>query len=371
VKLSFPYMGETAVAYQKLATMFGHELVRPLKPTQRTIDLGVKYAPEFACFPLKVLLGSYLEAIEAGADTIVSTGGNGPCRAGYYGEVHKKTINNLGYDTKIIILDALYHNYKILFKDLNSIRGKTSLKQTFYVLKMIYKAIKAMDKVEKRICAMRPYEVKRGTVNIIWENMQKMIDDAFTIEAVKEAENITNADLDAVELIPVEEKDRLRIGIIGEIYVVMESSTNMRMEQKLADLGCEALRSQYLSDWIDFNIIPNIFSHPHEAIVKKMGQQFFKIPIGGHAQENMGWIAQYKEWGFDGVVHLFPFGCLPELMSQSIIPTISKDLDIPVISFPLDEQSGLANNMTRLEAFIDLIKAKKYGVASRKKGGAA
>jgi predicted nucleotide-binding protein (sugar kinase/HSP70/actin superfamily) len=371
VKLSYPYMGEATLAYQKLATMFGHELIRPLKPTQRTINLGVKYSPEFACFPLKVLLGSYLEAIERGADTIVSSGGKGPCRAGYYGEMHQKIVRNLGYDTNIIIIDALYHNYKILLKDLNIIRGKTSLRQTYHILKLIYKSLKAMDRVEKRVCTMRPYEVKKGAVNKIWANMQKMIDEAFTKEAVQEAEQTAMAALDEVEVIPVAEKDRLRIGIIGEIYVVLESSTNMNMEQKLADLGCEVLRSQFFGDWLDFNILPNFLTHPHEAEVKKMGQEFFNIPIGGHAQENMGWIKQFKEWGFDGVVHLFPFGCLPELMSQSVIPTISRDLDIPVISFPMDEQSGLANNTTRLEAFIDLIKAKKFGAASTEKGGAA
>ena len=39
-------------------------------------------------------MGSYLEAIEKGADTIVTTGGRGPCRAGLYGEIHKRNLIN-------------------------------------------------------------------------------------------------------------------------------------------------------------------------------------------------------------------------------------------------------------------------------------
>ncbi len=36
------------------------------------------------------MLGSYLEAIEKGAEVIISSGGHGPCRAGYYGILHQK-----------------------------------------------------------------------------------------------------------------------------------------------------------------------------------------------------------------------------------------------------------------------------------------
>ncbi|MDD2496943.1 MAG: hypothetical protein PHY90_02230 [Desulfitobacteriaceae bacterium] len=69
----------------------------------------------------------------------------------------------------------------------------------------------------------------------------------------------------------------------------------------------------------------------------------------------------YKEQGFDGIVHLMPFGCLPELISQSIMPKVSEDLDIPVLTLSLDEQTGRANSLTRLEAFVDLIRTRKNG----------
>ncbi|WP_338013877.1 hypothetical protein [Desulforamulus profundi] len=47
---------------------------------QKTLDLGVQHAPEFACLPFKILLGTYLETIEMGANTLVTSGGHGPCR---------------------------------------------------------------------------------------------------------------------------------------------------------------------------------------------------------------------------------------------------------------------------------------------------
>ena len=70
MRVTFPYMG-TTIIYKKLLELLGHEVIEPPIPSQRTIDLGVKNSPEFACYPLKVILGSYIEAIELGATTIV------------------------------------------------------------------------------------------------------------------------------------------------------------------------------------------------------------------------------------------------------------------------------------------------------------
>ena len=54
-----------------------------------------------------------------------------------------------------------------------------------------------------------------------------------------------------------------------------------------------------------------------------------------------------------------PFGCLPELVTRSMIPQISEDYDLPILSVSLDEQMGEANLQTRVEAFIDLCRSKK------------
>ena len=94
MKYSFPYLGNV-MEYKKLLEMLGHGVVVPPRPAQKTIDLGTKHSPEFACFPYKVLMGNYIEACEQGAEIIVSSGGHGPCRAGFYGELHERTLIEL------------------------------------------------------------------------------------------------------------------------------------------------------------------------------------------------------------------------------------------------------------------------------------
>jgi predicted nucleotide-binding protein (sugar kinase/HSP70/actin superfamily) len=73
-------MGFLNVTAKALFESFGLEVVVPPPCTKKTLSLGTKHAPEFACLPLKINIGNYIEAIEMGADTIIMGGGVGPCR---------------------------------------------------------------------------------------------------------------------------------------------------------------------------------------------------------------------------------------------------------------------------------------------------
>eukprot|EP00831_Metopus_contortus_P023921 TRINITY_DN2098_c0_g1_i2.p1 TRINITY_DN2098_c0_g1~~TRINITY_DN2098_c0_g1_i2.p1 ORF type:complete len:216 (-),score=47.32 TRINITY_DN2098_c0_g1_i2:90-737(-) len=155
----------------------------------------------------------------------------------------------------------------------------------------------------------------------------------------------------------IPEEEKLRIGIVGEIYVVMEPSVNGEIEKKLNYLGCETHRSQYLLEWVDYHIFPMKSKKQHELDIIAKGSDYIKINIGGHAQQTVGSMVDFYEKNYDGVIHLMPFSCLPELVSQSITNTLSKK--IPIMTLSLDEQSGETNNQTRIEAFVDLLRTKK------------
>ena len=46
-------------------------------------------------------------------------------------------------------------------------------------------------------------------------------------------------------------------------------------------------------------------------------------------------------------------------MSQNIFPAMREDHNIPILTLVMDEQSGKAGYITRLEAFVDLMRRKK------------
>lgn len=358
MKVAFPYMG-TTVIYKKLLELLGHEVVEPPEPTQRTIDLGVKYSPEFACFPLKVVLGSYIEALEMGAETLVTSGGHGPCRAGFYGEIHKKILKKMGYDVDIIVFDDYKRDIMGTINKVLRVKNGKPWRTVWKAIKTVYAMAKALDGIEKRIGRMRAYEINKGDCTKAWQKIKEKFDKVQTVEDVEKAEKESHQLLDGIALRPVPDSERIRIGIVGEIYVVMEQSINLRIEETLGSMGAEVERSQYISEWIDFHLKPGAAAKEHELNILKKGEKYIQEIIGGHAKQTVGHIVNFAERGFDGIVHLMPFACLPELISQSIIPTISKDYNIPVISLSIDEQTGAANVLTRLEAFMDLVRNNK------------
>lgn len=359
MKITFPYMG-TTIVYKKLLELLGHEVIMPPKPTQKTIDLGVKYSPEFACFPLKVITGSYIEAIEKGADTIVTSGGHGPCRAGFYGELHRRILKNMGYEVDIIVIDSLSKDFWGVLKGIKKLKGKNSLMALIKHVKYVYEMIHVLDALEIQLQKKRAYEINKGQSTRVWEDIQGLFDRAYDREQLKKAKEVAQGLIDGIKTYPASEANRIRVGVVGEIYVVMEQSINMKIEEVLGNLGVEVERSQYLSHWVEHNMVPKLLkqSHREDEILKK-GEEYVKINIGGHAKQTVGHIVDYGDQGYDGVVQLMPFGCLPELISQSIIPEISQRTGVPVLTLSIDEQTGIANNLTRIEAFVDLLKSNK------------
>ena len=84
-----------------------------------------------------------------------------------------------------------------------------------------------------------------------------------------------------------------------------------------------------------------------------------KRAIGGECIETIGDTVYAARNNVDGIIHIMPFSCMPEIVSQNILTKVSREEDIHVMTLVLDEQTGKAGYQTRIEAFIDLIKRKK------------
>ena len=83
-KISFPRYAEYSCAFKYIVEQaLGCKYVMPPALTKRTMDLGTKHSPDFVCTPFKTMLGSMIESLEAGADTLLMT--HGLCRWGTMG----------------------------------------------------------------------------------------------------------------------------------------------------------------------------------------------------------------------------------------------------------------------------------------------
>ena len=84
-----------------------------------------------------------------------------------------------------------------------------------------------------------------------------------------------------------------------------------------------------------------------------------KYHIGAHGTESVARAQQLIKAGFDGIIHIKPFGCMPEVNAMSVLHNISKDYKVPIIYFSFDSQTSEAGIKTRIEAFHDMLLAKR------------
>ena len=96
-KVSFPMVANyNSVVRYFVECGLDAQFIMPPKMTRRTLEIGSRYSPDYVCAPFKSTLGSMIDALEAGADTLVMT--MGLCRLGYYGELQEQIIRDLGYN---------------------------------------------------------------------------------------------------------------------------------------------------------------------------------------------------------------------------------------------------------------------------------
>lgn len=93
--------------------------------------------------------------------------------------------------------------------------------------------------------------------------------------------------------------------------------------------------------------------------MERAAKPYIPLCVGGHGRECVGHTLLYSRKGYDGIIQILPFGCMPEIVVESVLPTIRKDTGIPIMTLVVDELTGETGYNTRLEAFVDMILRKK------------
>lgn len=353
-KITFAHMGPYSPAFALLLGELGHEVILPQRPSKQTLTLGSSYGPEFACIPLKIVLGTFIEALDKGADLILTSGGVGPCRAGLYATIQKEVLESLGYRFEMVVLEPIRrHPWDLLRSIWRLNEARRPPWAMVDIFRRTWAMITELDNLERRLHWIRPRELKPGLADAIYNDGVKAIGKEHTMAGIKEQGRKTLADMNEVPI--DEQRDPVRIGIVGEIYVLLEPSANLGIERILGELGVEVHRSIFLTNWTQENVV----QEGRRVPAGQVARPYLAEMVGGHGQESIGHTIMYANEGLDGVIQLAPFTCIPEIVAKSILPQVSADYDIPFISFFLDEQTGEAGFRTRLEAFVDLLARRR------------
>lgn len=357
MRLTYPHMGNLSIGLRALFTRLGVEVVEPPPITKRTMTLGSQHSPEFVCLPFKVNLGNFIEAMEAGADTIVVAGGRGPCRFGYYGQSQAEILKELGHKFRVITVEAAdgtADEFTAGIAELASGKSKWEIGSAIY---FGYRKLSACDLAEQLSHQVRAREAEKGVTARVYAQCLDLVDRARTVQEVRRAESQIRKRFQAIPI----NKDRpvLRVGVVGEIYDLIEPFTNLRVEDRLNDMGVETYRAVYIGHWVKHHLFLGALGVSPSRLYRKDAAPYLDTEVGGHAMETVGRTVQFAKQGFDGVVQVAPFGCMPEIVAKTLLKEVTEDYSIPVLSLFLDEHAGETGFQTRIEAFIDLISRRK------------
>lgn len=357
MKLTFPHLGNVGLPLRMMLEQAGAEVVMPPPNSKRTLSLGTKYAPESVCLPFKLTLGNFIEALEQGADTIFMANGPGRCRFGFYGEVQQRILRELGYQFTMLQVNTSEHVLQNILRALRTISPGLSWLQAGRAFRLGYTALQAVDMLEKELHRVRPREKEKQAASRIF---QSVMDRLRRVKTIPEIKAVRDCGLQQLRRVSVNETPVLKIGILGEIYVVLEPFVTADIERRLAEMGVEVSKFLYPSDWASFNFfIKALKVFPEHGTAAAAAKPYLNYAVGGEGLKTVGQTVLCAQQDYDGVIQLYPFTCMPEIVARHMLPRIQEDLQIPVLTLGVDEHTGAAGLQTRLEAFVDMVSRRK------------
>ena len=356
--ISVPRVGSMQFMARDLCGRLGLGFVETPVYSEKTIERGVAIAPEFVCFPMKVLLGSAIDALEAGADTLVTIAGYGACRFNYFAEIQRRILEREGCRFRMVVVDSPWDSLPDFYRNMHMVLRETRahLPGLMKAMALALRKGRGYDEIVRNSMALRALEAEEGSVDRAAEECRKILASAISRTEIDEAREAIIARFDEVRLEP--ERPHIRVGITGELMMSMEPYFNMDIERWLARKGAVVERSIYMSDLFT-PMGRNPVSGRDDREIDQTSVPYLCHEIGGHGQINVAAAVNFARNGFDAVLHFFPFTCLPEIIAKMVFVRIAEELDIPILSISIDEQTGKAGMQTRLEALIDLAWSRK------------
>lgn len=363
MKVTFPHLGDTYIVVKILFDALGIDYVIPPRNNKEALQIGANYSPEDICLPFKIMIGNYVQSIDQGADTILFTSTCGPCRMGEYAELQMSVLRRMGYDVEFIVVEGPDGIGKDEFLNrINRISQESprSQKEKIRALWYAYQALRLINGIHEVVLQKNGYEMEPGTGGWLYEKCKEEV--MKTQDAYK-AIQILKAYKKWVNKVPVDlNKKPLKVGIIGEIYTVIEPFANHYILDQLMEYGVSIEKLINTNWWLHYTLLRPLGLHSNDVL--KASNPYLAYDIGAYARETVGEAVLAEKKGLDGVIQVLPVGCMPEIVSKSILPSISKDQNIPIMTLVFDEMTGEAGYRTRIEAFLDMIERRKQIVLS-------
>ncbi|MGI6270167.1 MAG: 2-hydroxyglutaryl-CoA dehydratase [Candidatus Howiella sp.] len=355
------------------------------------VDTGLKYVHNDTCYPALLVIGQLIEAVESGrydphkvALIITQTGGG--CRASNYIHLLRKALKKAGLEYVPVI--------SLNLSGLDKNPGfKLGLK---FLVRMIYAMVYG-DMIVQMANQCRPYELEQGaTQRTIDKWVNELVDQFKDLKGVTKKSFLKNLDdiADDFDAIPVTGEKKIRVGVVGEIYIKYSPLGNNNLEDFLLSEGCEPV----VPGLIDFAIFKTnnrvvdvelYGGNPFKRLVCAILQKFIekrqrwlisaikrkprfrapepfaeiykKIPgyLGYGNKMGEGWLltGEMLELIDDGITNIVctqPFGCLPNhIAGKGMIRAIkNRHPEANIVAIDYDPGATRINQENRIKLML-------------------
>ncbi len=368
---------------------------------KQSIDVGRKFTSGKECYPAILTTGDIVKKamspdFDPEASAFFMATASGPCRFGQYNKFHRMVLDELGFPHVPIYTMDQGENY-----------GEDTKSMGTHFRKLAWNGIMYIDLLQKLQRETRPYECHKGETDALYENFVKEAEVALEkhqdlVPLAREA-NIAFSKVKADR-----SKPRPLIGVIGETYVRCNEFANNFLARNIERLGGEAFIPPF-SEWINYiahcrresclfekdykglfgELISDIVQRydaykltkvfkgkirhflkdaPIKELIKK-GKPYIDDSYKGDPVLSMGKAIEYVEEGFDGIINVIPFHCMPGTVVNGMLEKFQKDFyGMPCLKLSFDGQEQ-TNEETRLEAFMHQAYQRMEGKLQSKKHG--
>lgn len=201
----------------------------------KSVDVGLKYVNNDACYPAIIVVGQLIEALQSGkydlnnTSVIISQTGGG-CRATNYIAFLRKAIRDAGFE-----------NIPVISLNANGMEKNPGFKYSAGMLNRALMALVYGDLFMTVLYRVRPYESVKGSANALYNKWVRICMDSLKNGSLKIfKQNIYKAVKEFDELEIIDEK-KPRVGLVGEILVKFHPTANNSVVDVVESEGAEAV----------------------------------------------------------------------------------------------------------------------------------
>lgn len=362
-----------------------------LENTDRSVvETGLKYINNDICYPALLVVGQFINALESGKYDVnkvalIMTQTGGGCRASNYIHLLRKGLEQAGYG-----------HVPVISFNLAGMEKQPGFELNFKMIRRMLAAVVYGDVLMYLTNKTRPYEAVVGEADGLAKNWLEKLEGIFqngkgqTFDSIHCLASDIAKDFAKLRLLA---KEKIKVGVVGEIYIKYSALGNNYLESFLQKQNCEYMLPGLMSfvmygadtHLTDYKLYGGSFmkygtakaamwylKRLESAMLKALEHSPFKAPasyeetkamakgiIGYGSNMGEGWLLtaemiELAKSGYNNIICAQPFGCLPNHIAGRGMVNKIKELveEVNILPIDYDASASKVNQENRIKLML-------------------